>query len=562
MNWKENWDETTGLWAAKGPGHTPQTKHLEIIHPGPNAAVHLLAAAQQNALSEIPVEQVLTALHQMQWKKRDELYGCMTWYSEEEHPFDTNASFFTGLSLIVLRIGYFDQLNQSCQKLLDQILAGLDAWFGHAVAEATWHYPNKYMGDLVCKWLLMEIMEKADNDGFVAGHMQQAAKYWLEQHWGWGEHLSDGYSTVCLNELSVLLLLSRKLPEQVKKSYQMLAAELLAIEDAFDGGPRVPALRSYAFQKPKMHINYRDSILPRLKAGEEFGNMPVLGQLLHERGWHKTMPERREQPLDLTIPCFAGSIASAHVEQDIRLGSMSRFPIMNSAEHATWGLSWQCFPVAFSRGPSDWGFLQWETIDGGIRRAHPANGGPPAHIPKALSETIMPPVFGQTYSIQRGSDVLILRIMRHIPKSWECVTDRFRLLQTSATAEVTEQEGCSQLLLQYPERTLSVHCVTLTETLKPELNRTETGLDWNLTRTEKQGTLHEKRILVDLWAISLDGKIDTLPEISTVSQNQVPRSEEEKKRVLRWKWAKTHWQVLIDPLSDTPLLEISGLKTS
>lgn len=558
MNWKENWNDKIGLWYSKGPGHTVTTKHLETVHAGPNAASRLLAAAETEALEEIELERVLLSLRDMQWMEHDDLRGCMRWYREEDRPYDTNAAFFTGLSLIVLRIQFYCQLDENCRKLLDEILSGLHLWFQNAVVHASYHYPNKYLGDLVCGWLLMEIMDKVDENGFVAEQMRKAAAYWLENHWGWGEHLSDGYASVCLSELSVLLMLAKKLPEDLRQAYLQLSQELLNIEDNFDGGPRVPALRSYAFQQAKTHLNYRDSIRPAGQETEQtFGNMPKLGNLLHKLGWHDVMPKRLKRQRDLLIPCFAGAIATARVENDIRLGSMSHFPIMPSAEHSSWGLSWQCFPVAFSRVESDWGFLQWETVENGVRRAQPANGGPPAHIPKALTETISPPVCGCSYALQRGAGMLILRLIRQIPASWESITDRFRLIGATTTASEFCREGWSQLLLRYPERELSVHYIPLLEGEKPELLPNALGgIDWNLSMTSDEPDFREQRIIVHLWAISLTGQIDTVPQITTLSEDLEPRTNQEKRRMIEWAWQDIRWKVAIDPLSNTPLLEL------
>lgn len=556
MDWKENWNEKVGLWSEKGPGHTAATKDLGTVHSGPNAASRLLGAAQLDALEEIDVERVLTALRDMQWVEKDATQGCIRWYREEDRPYDTNAAFFTGLSLILLRKLFYDQLDQQCCILLDEILLGLDVWFGNAVAHLSCHYPNKYLGDLVCKWMLLEITDRVDEDCLVSDHMRKAAVYWEEHNWGWGEHLSDGYAGVCLGELSVLLLLAERLPAALRKAYIELADTLLAIEDGFDGGGRVPALRSYAFQQPRMHLNYRDRVKPWKEAPRQFTNMPDLGNLLHGLGWHEAMPKRRPQPQQrgLTIPCFGGAVATARIESDIRLGSMSRFPIMPATEHLSWGLSWQCFPVAFSRGVSDWGFLQWETVEKGVLRAHPANGGPMAHIPKALSEEVMPPVFGQTFALQRGSGVLILRVMRILPKSWTSVTDRFRLAAPTAEIEETHRDGWSQLILRYPEREVIIHHVSLGETEKPELTANNSGkIDWDMT-CDAPG-LRERRIITHLWAISLNGPIETAPEVIEITEGSA-RSSRERVREIRWEWNDTLWKAVIDPLSSEPLIGV------
>ncbi len=557
MNWNKDWDEVAGLWFKTGPGHTVETKNLKILHPGPDAASRLLEAARRNALGEIDSERVLRSLYGMQWKKTDDFYGCMKWYLEEDNVCDGNAGFFTGLSLIILRICFYEHLNPGSRKVLDDILAGLNVWFRNALQYAEFYYPNKYLGDLACKWLLLEILGNSPEDDFLPDQMREAASYYQKHHWGWGEHLSDGYCTVCLNELSLLLLLSKQLPEDLRRSYQQLTDELLEIEDIFAGGPRVPALRSYAFTAPEEHEFFRDSVTADKPEETVFYNMPDLGPLLYEWGWHDVMPPRKKTQRDIRIPCFAGSMATARVEKDIRLGVMSRFPLMPTAEHAAWGLSWQCFPVAISRGKTDWGFLQWETQEGGRLHAHPANGGPNAHIPKALSDMMSPPVFGQTFALQRGPDALILRVMREIPQSWESITDRFRLLSMTADVEELNMAGWHQILLNYPERVVSVSFIPLSECEESSLVRTSAnGLDWNHSLTGDSPLLHNQRMILHLWAVSLDGKIDSPPNITVLKHHNEPRSKEERIRVIDWKWKNTRWHVTIDPLSDNIMQEI------
>ena len=569
-----NYNEEIGLWHSPGPGHSGPTKDLEIVHAGPNAASRLLAAAQVDALSEIDVPRVLGALKEMVWDGDDGKCGCMSWYWEEDQPYDTNAAFFTGTSLIVLRKQFYDALDAESQTMLDEILAKLSVWFDHSVEHATYHYPNKYLGDLGCGWLLLEILGRVESDSRVAEHMERAATYWLDEGWGWGEHLSDGYTRVCLNELSVLLLLSEHLPESLLNRYSELMAALLAIEDAYDGGPRVPAFRSYAFQAPPRHVTYRDQVQPWEKAPTQFSNSPDLGNLLHGLGWHDLMPKRKPAEENPRVACFGGAVANARIEDDIRIGSVTRFPVMPSAEHPGWGLSWQSFPVAFSRREMDYGFLQWEVEESGVTRAHPANGGPMAHIPKSLTAATASPVTGSTCAIQRGGNLLVLRLMRVVPKVWATLVDRFRLVEQ--TAEVSEETdgNWSSLNLAYPERTVSVHHLRIDEGEQrvvsrpdrpdrsaaiggPQLSQNKfDGLDWSVATCSPD--LQATRLFVNLWAFSIEGPIVRAPKVTAASNGPtMARSAEEAVRDVAWSWPSTDWQIQIDPLATEPMRELT-----
>ena len=552
MNSNECWDKEIGLWFKNGPGHSAYTKNMKLVHPGPDAASRLLAAAQMDCLANINVEAVLTALKQMQWMENDDLRGCIRWYWEEDRPYDTNATFFTGLSLIVARKLFYDKFNNQCCNLLDEILNGLDLWFKKEIVHAAYQYPNKYLGDLVCKWLLWEITGRRDSKKNIEDQMRKAAIYWQEHNWGWGEHLSDIYACVCLDQLSVLLLLSEHLAKDIRKMYWQLAEELLLIEDAFFGGPRVPSLRSYAFQKAPTHVNYRDKIKPWEKMPQIFRNQPDLGNLMYQLGWHDKMPAQQMPQKDFTIPCFDGIIARARIEKDIRLGSVSRFPVMPTVEHLTWGLAWQGFPIVISRGKSDWGFMQWETTEKGITKAHPANGGPPAHIPKALTDTVSPPVCGQTFTLQQDTGILILRVMRPIPQSWDILTDRFRLIEGTAKVTESSHNGWSQLILAYPDRDVSIHHLCLGQEKKPTLSIDNDGrTDWDVTFNAP--LLHKQRLIINLWAISLNGSIDAPPKINKKMIEETIRAKEEQIREIQWNWQNIQWDAVVDPIALNPL---------
>lgn len=129
------------------------------MHPGTNAAAQLVAAAVVERLDEVDAGAVLNALRQMQVTDGGSRHGCLKWYWEEPRPVDTNAAFFTGLNLIVLWLGFPDQLERldaDARGALEAILTDLSVWFDQTLAHPSRYYPNKYMGDLVCRWLLLE----------------------------------------------------------------------------------------------------------------------------------------------------------------------------------------------------------------------------------------------------------------------------------------------------------------------------------------------------------------------------------------------------------------------
>jgi len=155
----KDWDEAVGLWIRRGPGHTRPVADLPQVHNG------------------------------------------------------TIAAFFIGGPLIVLDVAYGDQLDAESRTLLTAIFKDLKVWFDGQAAKLTTKYPDKYMADVVYAWLLAEKAGDTAGQAKLATIMHQAAREWRDGHRGWGERLIDGYCGVVIEQLSILLLLSKTLPD-------------------------------------------------------------------------------------------------------------------------------------------------------------------------------------------------------------------------------------------------------------------------------------------------------------------------------------------------------------
>ena len=69
-------------------------------------------------------------------------------------------------------------------------------------------------------------------------------------------------------------------------------------------------------------------------------------------------------------------MATSHVEGALRLGTVSRFPVMPACYGAAGGgLGWQSMPASFLVEEQNYGFVQWDSRPAdGVRRTHPASG--------------------------------------------------------------------------------------------------------------------------------------------------------------------------------------------
>lgn len=544
-DYQAGWDNTVGLWKRTGPGHTRGVHELQEVHDCRMNMARLVSAGLDGLLGTIPTSRVLAAMESMQQVDGPQR-GCFRWYFEEREIRDTNAAFFIGLPLLAIRTSFADQLADEDLARIDRMLVRLGDWFDRELSHPLPRYPNKYLGDLVCAWLL------AEQTGVIApelpARMLEAATYWRDQEWGWGEHLSDLYAHICLDELSMLLLLSRRLPAEVRVAYEQLRDELLAIDDLYAGGPRVPTIRCYAFTTVPKAASYRQLVRP-WRAGE----LPVadpfqpLRGLAHRLGWHERVPPPAAVAASIDIACYGGAHARAVIDGPLRLGAMSRYPIMDGIDHPTWGLSWQSFPVAAWHASGDWLFLQWETTEDGRCRAHPAESKAQSYLDNALSLKLDPPPVGQTFTVQIGSAFVVLRRMPRVSTEWPEVIDRVRLIGGHAKLDEAQDDAGTQLRLTYraddgSTRRLAIRFIDPRGQLSPQLNRDREGLvDWTVRHPLGHST--QARAPFGIWVWSVGDDLSTPPKVEPLEDGWR----------LAWERENGRFVVCVRPAESEPL---------
>jgi hypothetical protein len=463
--------------------------------------------AQRGALTEAELLPALRSFRQMQVLEPGDRQGCLRWYWEETVIRDTNAAFFIGLGLQMLWLAERPQFSPAAQTALREIMTELAVWFEHELATAHPRYPNKCMGDLVCGWLAAEVLEREPSAQLQAT-TRDWCDYWRREHWGWGEHMSDGYTGVLLMELSAVLLFAPRLPGEVRVRFTELMTELLAIEDAFAGGPRVPAIRSYAFEAGPPVQPFRDYIRDAsAESAAEAEPHPaatvrtqaaVLSVWFARAGWSQLDPGPKPRSAAVEIPCRDQAVARAVVHDDIRVGAMSHYPIMTGVDHPTWGLSWQTFPAALWRPAGDWAFWRWVTRSGEIVRAHPAIDKHTAYLGNALALQLDPPPVPRMRSTLGPVGHLEMERVLPLPaeSGWDEVTDAFCLLDSTAEVSV---DG-SVLTLRWPERTVLVRWIG---NGVPVWEPAERGGWWTVRLPAAELAGHEK--LVHRWELRLGG---------------------------------------------------------
>lgn len=550
----ETFNAELGLWTQDRPGHTHLVAHLKQSHSGRETATRLVIAAQLGVVDALPVRQALAGLRRLQWLDGSHQHGCFRWFAEEPHPFDTNAAFFIGLNLITLACNYREQLDLESQATLDAMLDDLSVWFDRESTTGFLHYPNKFLGDLVCAWLLRELTGRTQDTAGLRADMLDAARHWLANGWGWGEHLSDTYAAVILDELSALLLFAQHLPDDLRAAYKDLFTQLLALEDAFDGGPRVPAIRSYAFKAVERRPNYRDLIKPWTD-GEVITTPGHFCHLFHSLGWHRLAPPRAARPATavLDTPCHGGAVARSWITPQARLGTVSNYPLMDRVEHPTWGLSWQSMPVAFAAGSDGWGFLRWHAKESGVDRFHPARDKNSAYLHNALSDMVVPPMVGRTFSLQDGPDAVVLRRMPALSRQWETLADQL-VLTGNAFDVVREESGdeVSRLLIEAAGQPVTVFFFHLGSNRTPRIQKMDSETVWTAQWTEADLRTQEQAAC--LWMICW-GRDVPMVDAPVAIPDKIARERLKNDGAwsVVWPRASGAIRLVVDPLAAQPL---------
>ena len=427
-----DWQDELGLW-----GKNPQIR---------DQAWMLAAAALDGLLDKINTTKVLQNLRIAQ-EKDGPYRGCFWWQWSDRKITDTNSGFFTTLGLLTLLHAGHKQLNYEQRSLLDELLSEARHWFDRETRNLESHlrYPNKCLGDVVCMWLVAEHFGEPSPEQHEI--LNKTLAYYRDSPWGWGEHMSDIYARVLQDQLVALYMWGRSLSCKQRQEVWELFLELVAIDDIFDPGPRVPVIRSYTATSSPSPIHYRALLVAWDPKSAPDARQP-LRALACANNIATLLPEKPEPPRYAEVPCYGGAHALVTRADAWRLGAMSWYPIMEGIDHRTWGLAWQSMPVAYWRSRGDWGFLQWESVVNGSVRTHPqpyssSFGG----APKSLADR-GPGMLGRTYATRRGDGFVVLRRCARSDE-WTSFKDRFRLIESSAQPTVRTQGDWGIFELDY-----------------------------------------------------------------------------------------------------------------
>lgn len=473
MDFTTHWNDTLALWSGE-----PNIKKGESAHVIRASARKLVLAGLEGALDRIPSGRVLETIRKTQ-QRDGAMRGNFWWTWECGEVTDKNAAFFTTLWLLALRFEYYDALPAEARPTLDTLIDEAGVYFINHVFPVTperLRYPNAYLGDVVCLWLIGELrgtLTDAFRDDIV-----RILAYYRDSPWGWGEHLSDIYAKVCQRELMALVLWARELPPEAERLVEELMADLVRIDGLYRGGPRVPTLRNYWMDvSPCTPETASDWFRPYTELMNDETDFYLVARLARRHGLEDRFVTPARPSESFEVDCFDGARALAAVTDRWRLGAMTRYPLMPGIDHPEWGLHWQCMPVALWHARGDWGYLQWAAEEDDTPRALPAlvRTDRPSCV---LSDREPDAAVGDTFSQRDGEGFIVYRRLPHVASTWPWAIDRFRLVNNTAAEPTVDKVGpWHRLVLSWGdgEDTLTVSYMPIAGDPEVALRRADEG---------------------------------------------------------------------------------------
>lgn len=454
-----------GLVRYDRPGHTRQIAHLPYCHEGRYSAGYYTFGMLTGHLSAERGLEILQAVAELQiTDPAHPHYGGFRWYREEAEIQDSNAAFFILMPLVTVRLCVSDVFPTEHVELMDRMLGHAAVWFSHECAHPEIYYPNKIMSDgaMLLAASILSGEERYAREGVE--FFRRWEEYTSRRGWGWGENLSLVYQSVMMNALRIAIRAIGTRDEGLTERLADRMEELKEILRFHAGEEFVPTIRSYNFKGETV----RKSLLWAAAGVRDFAEMSgdpfnlndLVSLLLLEPELVAGIRAQEEQPLPRVCEerVFDDAHAYSWISGNVRLGSLSRFPVMpGSYQWPTWGLGWQSFPVSFSVQGNQVSYLRWYVDEGESVRTHPAHDYHGGYLKPALfRESIYPDV--QTVSSQRKNVALVLRSMNRVNNQVKELADEWVVHRFDGVLEKIVTEGGSRLwhVLRYPHAAVAV----------------------------------------------------------------------------------------------------------
>lgn len=400
-----------GLIRINAQPHTKDIEALTTCCPGQDAGAYYLIAKHFD--ETIECEEILTELAKLQdTDEASDTYGCMRWYREEPVIRDTNGAFFVLRHIAAAFRLYPEKISEAERSIMLPVFERAAVWFARQCKAHGYFYPNKIMSD---GGLLAMIAEITENEAAL----DEARDFWLDwlsytddYGWGWGENTSRCYSVIMTDALNFAIL-GMKNDIDLRSRLLEKRNELLSYR-AFHGDYEyIPSIRTYNFNG-----------LTNQNATEQKDDyFSIAHAIVTESAPEYTPP--KEHDVFHKEHIFADSYAYTYKGENIRLGTINKFPVMPGCyQNEEWGLGWQSMPVSVLAKKHETGFLRFITETGGKYHAHPALDKHSCYLFNRLFEDEnIPDCF--TVSKQVMNTAVIVRGMYHIANKTSYIGDEW-----------------------------------------------------------------------------------------------------------------------------------------
>lgn len=361
---------------------------------------------------------ILTELSKLQdTNPESETYGCMKWYRESWRIQDTNSAFFT-LRYLCYALKFCPQnIPAQDREIMLPMLRCAVNWFKHECKKGGFFYPNKIMSDGAMLLLLCDLLKDEalidDALEFWTGWID----YTKEYGWGWGENASKNYTRVMKDALIVALMCMEK-NSNIYKELISIYKKMLDYCAYHGEYEFVPSIRTYNYTGEAV---FGDNAADSNPLSDKILNdEKIAAEILHQNAPKiEITPDKSDFHVERI---FGDSYASTYKGENIRLGTVSKFPVMcNCYGLDGWGLGWQSMPVSALAVKHEVSFMRFVTISGGEFKSHMATG----LRDKTLfpDDENVPDVF--TYSAQKGNKAVVVRMLKHLANNTSYLSDEW-----------------------------------------------------------------------------------------------------------------------------------------
>lgn len=400
--------------------HTPKVAHLSSSTKGPETSAYYFLAKCFDTVSSEESVKILKEIKKLQCNdKENRHYGCLRWYREESEIFDTNGAFFVLLPIALSYVFFSEKMSSEERQIIEEMLSVSAEWF-RGECRGPLYYTNKIVSDGAILTLISEITGKYRGEclDFWNSWVEYAETYGF----GWGENLSDTYAVIILRALIIAsaFIDDAELSERIKSK----TSELLDYLSFHEGCEFVPTVRTYNFSGD---ISYGGEFYKTVFNPECLDSFAALVTSYVINRLADTVALRKNTDKeDVRIQrVFGDSYAYTYKSPRVRLGSLSRFPVMPGCyQREGWGLGWQSMPVSAMIRDRYISFLRLRTETRESTHSHPAKDKHSAYLYNRLFEDGEIPSYN-TATAQEGNIVIAVRTVSHIANTARLFVDEW-----------------------------------------------------------------------------------------------------------------------------------------